>query len=60
MKNGDPEGRIFLTYPQTNNVFFLALHCFYFFIYFFKNKLLKVPKYDKMQFRHDDVTWSPR
>ena len=35
MTNGDPEGRIFLSYPHTNNgFFFLAHQCFYLFIYF--------------------------
>ena len=34
MTNGDPEGRIFLSYPHTNNGFFLVHHCFYLFIYF--------------------------
>ena len=31
MKNGDPEGPVFLPYPHTNNVFskFFAHHCFY-------------------------------
>ena len=35
--NGDPKGRIFLSYPYTNKeFFFLAHHCFYFlFIYLF-------------------------
>ena len=29
--NGDPEGRIFLSYPHTNNrLFFLLTTCFYF------------------------------
>ena len=33
--NGDPQGRIFLSYPHTNNgLFFLAHHCFYFFYLF--------------------------
>ena len=35
MTNGDPEGRIILSYPHTNNGFFcLAHHWFYLFIYF--------------------------
>ena len=30
MTNGDPEGRIFLSYPRTHDrFFFLAHHCFY-------------------------------
>ena len=36
MTNGDPEGRIFLTYPHTNNGFFFLLTTvfIYSFIYF--------------------------
>ena len=47
MTNGDPEGRIFLSYPHTNNGFlnFLAYRCF-----FIKNKLPEVPEYAKIQF----------
>ena len=56
--NGDPEGRIFLSYPHTNNgLFFLACHCFYLFIL---KKLPEVPKYAKMQFHMMtllDFTW---
>ena len=33
MTNGDPEGRIFLSYPHTNNEFFFLLTTF--FIYLF-------------------------
>ena len=48
MTNGDSEGRIFLSYPHTNNEFlFLAHHCFFFF--FLKNKLPEVYEYAKMQ-----------
>ena len=56
MTNGDPEGRIFLSYPHTKNgLFFLLTTAFiYLFIYFFKKKkkkkLPEVPEYDKMQF----------
>ena len=46
MTNGDPEGQIFLSNPQTNNDFFLAHHCFF----LFKNKLPEVPGYAKIQF----------
>ena len=37
MTNGGPEGRIFLSYPHTNNGFFflLATGFIYLFIYFF-------------------------
>ena len=48
MTNGDPEGRIFLSYPHTNNGFFFWLTTVLFF--FFKNKLPEVPEYAKMQF----------
>ena len=38
MTNGDPEGRIFLSYPHTNNVFvFLLTTVFYFKISFQKS-----------------------
>ena len=60
MTNGDPEGRIFLSYPLTNNGFFF-LHTTVFisfflsfflslFIYLFQNKLPEVREYSKMQF----------
>ena len=35
MTNGDPEGRIFLSYPHMIMDFFLAHHCFYLFDYLF-------------------------
>ena len=53
MINGDPEGRIFLSYlTQTLDSFscsplFLFI-CLY--IYLLKNKLAEVPDYAKMQF----------
>ena len=57
MTNGDPEGRIFLSYPHTNNVFFVLLTTvltnlfIYLFIYLFiQNNLPEVPEYAKMQF----------
>ena len=52
MTNGDPEGRIFLSYPHTNNGFFFLLTTvfIYLFIYLFLNKLPEVPEYAKMQF----------
>ena len=46
MTNGDPEGRIFLSYPHTNNGLFFLVHQFFF---IFQNKLLEVPEYAKMQ-----------
>ena len=48
MTNGDPEERIFLSYPHTNNgLFFLLTTVFiYLFIYLFiLNKFSEVPKY---------------
>ena len=48
MTNGGPEGRIFLSYPHTNNGFFFLLTTV--FIYLFYNKLPEVPEYAKMQF----------
>ena len=48
MTNGDPEGRIFLSYPHMNNGFFFLLTPI--FIYLYKNKLPEVPDYAKMQF----------
>ena len=60
MTYGDPEGRIFLTYPHTNNgIFFLLTtvciyllinQFIYLFIYLLKKKLIEVPEYAKMQF----------
>ena len=59
MTNDDPEGRIFLSYPHTNNGYFLAHHCFYLFIYFkLSFKLQAFPEYAKIQFHMmtlDDV-----
>ena len=49
MTNDDPEGRIFLSYPQTNNGFF-SCSSLILFIYLFQNKLPEVPEYAKMQF----------
>ena len=48
MTNGDPEGRIFLAYPHTNNGFFFLLTTV--FIYLFSSKLPEVPEYAVMQF----------
>ena len=48
MTNGDPEGRIFLSYSHTSNGFFFLLTTV--FIYFFLNKLTEVPEYTYMQF----------
>ena len=45
MTNGDAEGRLFLSYPHTNNGFFFLL-----IIYSFKNKLPEVPEYAKRHF----------
>ena len=52
MTNGDPEGRIFLSYPHTINGFFFLLTTvfIYLFIYLFQNKLPEPPEYAKMQF----------
>ena len=44
--NGDPEGRIFLSYPQTNDGFFFLLTT----VFYIKNKLPEVPEYAKIQF----------
>ena len=49
MTNGDPEGRIFLSYPHTNNGF-LICSCLSLFFFLFKNKLPEVPEYAKIQF----------
>ena len=48
MTNGDHEGRVFLSYPHTNNGFFFLLTTV--FIYLFQNKLPEVPEYAKKQF----------
>ena len=51
MTNGDPDGRIFLSYPHTNNgLFFLLTIVIHSFIYLFLNKLPEIPEYAKMQF----------
>ena len=52
MINADLKGRIFLSYPNTNNGYFFLSTSFYSFAYFFKkkNKLPEVPEYAKMQF----------
>ena len=53
LTNGGPEGRIFLSYPHTNNGFFFLLTTafIYLFIYLFiSNKLPEVPEYAKMRF----------
>ena len=54
MTNGDPEGRIFLSYPHTNNEFFFLLTtvfvvCVFFVFFVFSNKLPEVPEYAKKQ-----------
>ena len=49
MTNGDPEGRIFPSYPHTN-IGFVFLLTTVFFIYLFLNKLPEVLEYVKMQF----------
>ena len=52
MTNCDPDGRIFLSYPHTNNGLFFLLTTtvfIYLSIYLFKNKLPEVPEYDKRQ-----------
>ena len=46
MTNGDPEGRIFLSYPHMNDGFFFLLTT----VFLFKNKLPEVPEYATIQF----------
>ena len=46
MANGDPKGRIFLSYPHANNEFVFLLTTD--FIHLFLNKLPEVPEYAKM------------
>ena len=48
MSNGDPERRIFLSYPNTNNESFSCPPLF-----LFENKLLEAHEYAKMQFHHN-------
>ena len=53
MTNGDPEARIFLSYPHTNNGLFFLLTT----VFLFKNKLPEVPEYAYIYIiSHDDVT----
>ena len=49
MTNGDPEGRIYLSYPHTNNGFFFLLTAVFIYL-FILNKLTEVPEYAYMQF----------
>ena len=52
MTNGDPEGRIFLSYPHTNNgLFFLLTTVLFIYLFIYLFKLPEVPEYAKMQFR---------
>ena len=46
MRNGDPEGRIFLSYPHTNNGFFFLLTT----VFLFENMLPEVDEIAKIQF----------
>ena len=46
MTNGDPEGRVFLSYPHTNNGFLFLLIT----VFLFKNKLPEVPEYATIHF----------
>ena len=50
MTNGDPEVRIFLFYPHTNNGLFFLLTTVFIYV-FILNKLTGVPEYAKMQFQ---------
>ena len=54
MTNGDPDRRIFLSYPHTNIGFFFLLTTVFIhlpvYIYLFENKPPEVPEYTKMQF----------
>ena len=49
MTNGDPEGRIVLSYPHTNNGFFFLLTTVFIYLSIY-NTLPEVPEYAKMQF----------
>ena len=42
MTNGDPEGRVFLSYPHTHDIFFFLRTTFF---YLFQNKLLEITEY---------------
>ena len=56
MTNDDPEGRIFLSRPHTNNrIFFLFISNFAFLFFY---KLREVPDYDEM--RHNMATSDQR
>ena len=48
MTNSDPEGRIVLSYPHTNNGFFFLLYTVFIYL-FVLNTLTEVPEYAKMQ-----------
>ena len=49
MTNGDPKGKIFLSFPHMNNGFFFLLATGFIYL-FILNKLAEVPQYAKMQF----------
>ena len=50
LTNGDWEGQIFLSYPQTNYEFVFLLTTVFFVYLFILNKLPEAPEYAKMQF----------
>ena len=51
LTNGDPEGRIFLSYPLSTRIMdSFSCSPLFLFIYLFYNKLPEVPEYAKMQF----------
>ena len=50
MTNGDPEGRIYLSYPHTTNGFFFLLTTVSIYLSIYLKKLQEVPEYAKMSF----------
>ena len=54
MTNGDHEGRIFLSRPHTNNVFFFLLTTKYLILYW-KNMKRLPENHEFAEMRHDDV-----
>ena len=50
MTNGDPEWRIFLSYPHTNNGNFFLLTTVFIYLFIYLFIYFKIPEYPKMQF----------
>ena len=56
MTNGDPQGRIFLSYPHTNNWFFFLLTTVFFYLKISFQKSLTTLRYNFTWWRHFNIT----